>query len=142
VAGNTGFRLGVLTTAFGFGFRHGVDWDHIAALTDITSSQETSRRAKLFATLYALGHGLAVVALGLGAILLSANLPKSVDGVMERFVGATLILLGLYVFHALAKDGPGLPRTQPVDAHLRWPASRPSLGSASGVGTRSDHPRA
>ena len=105
VASNAGFRVGVLATAFGFGFRHGIDWDHIAALTDITGSQETSRRSMLFATLYALGHGLVVFALGLAAILLSANLPKSVDGVMQHFVGATLILLGLYVFYALAKHG-------------------------------------
>ena len=59
----------------------------------------------LFATLYALGHGLVVFTLGLAAILLSANLPKSVDGVMQHFVGATLILLGLYVFYALARHG-------------------------------------
>jgi hypothetical protein len=108
VAGNSGtagFRVGVLATAFGFGFRHGIDWDHIAALTDIAGSQETTRRSMLFATLYALGHGLVVFVLGLGAILLSAGLPKSVDGVMAHFVGATLIALGLYVFYSLAKNG-------------------------------------
>jgi high-affinity nickel-transport protein len=105
VTANTGFRVGLMATAFGFGFRHGIDWDHIAALTDITSSQKTSRQSMLFATLYALGHGLVVLILGLGAILLSANLPKSVDGIMARFVGATLIILGIYVFYALAKHG-------------------------------------
>jgi len=47
-----------------------------------------------------------VFVLGLGAILLSANLPKSVDGVMQHVVGATLILLGLYVVYAVAKHGP------------------------------------
>jgi len=46
-----GFRAGVLVTAFGFGFRHGIDWDHIAALTDITGSQPTRRRSMQFATL-------------------------------------------------------------------------------------------
>jgi hypothetical protein len=99
------FRIGLTLTAFGFGFRHGIDWDHIAALTDITSSQETSRMSMFFATLYALGHALVVFALGFGAIMLSASLPKSVDGVMEHFVGATLIVLGVYVFYALAKHG-------------------------------------
>jgi len=59
----------------------------------------------LFATLYALGHALVVFTLGFAAIALSANLPKSVDGVMERFVGATLIVLGLYVFYALVRHG-------------------------------------
>ncbi len=33
-----GGSLGLLTTALVLGFRHGIDWDHIAAITDITSS--------------------------------------------------------------------------------------------------------
>jgi hypothetical protein len=99
------FRFGLTVTAFGFGFRHGIDWDHIAALTDITSSQETTRISMFFATLYALGHALVVFALGFGAIVLSANLPRSVDGVMQHFVGGTLILLGVYVFYSLVRHG-------------------------------------
>jgi ABC-type nickel/cobalt efflux system permease component RcnA len=99
------FRLGLVLTAFGFGFRHGIDWDHIAALTDITASQETSRRSMSFATLYALGHALVVFVLGLLAILLAARLPSGIDNVMERFVGVTLIVLGVYVFYALVRHG-------------------------------------
>ncbi|HET7027898.1 MAG TPA: hypothetical protein VFI28_09425, partial [Candidatus Limnocylindrales bacterium] len=30
--------LGLLGTALALGFRHGFDWDHIAAITDITST--------------------------------------------------------------------------------------------------------
>src|SRR5436309_4885218 len=92
-------------TAFGFGFRHGIDWDHIAAITDITSSQDTSRRSIFFATLYALGHGLVVFALGLAAIVLGERLPSGVDAIMERVVGLTLLLLGAYVFYALIRYG-------------------------------------
>ena len=105
ISHNTGFRLGLVATAYGFGFRHGIDWDHIAALTDITGSQTKARTSLFFATLYALGHGLVVFVLGLGAIVLSAKLPKSVDATMEHFVGATLILLGIYVFYSLARHG-------------------------------------
>jgi high-affinity nickel-transport protein len=92
-------------TAFGFGFRHGIDWDHIAALTDITSSQEEPRRSLWFATLYALGHALVVFVLGFAAIVLAQRLPEGVDAVMERFVGASLVILGCYVFYALARHG-------------------------------------
>lgn len=105
VVGGGGVQLGLVATSFGFGFRHGVDWDHIAALTDITSSQESTRRSLLFATLYALGHALVVFVLGFGAIVLAERLPDGVDGVMERFVGATLIALGVYVFVSLARHG-------------------------------------
>ncbi|MDQ6909420.1 MAG: hypothetical protein M3Z84_01345 [Actinomycetota bacterium] len=97
--------LGLVLTTFGLGFRHGIDWDHIAALTDITSSQGDRRRSMFFATLYALGHALVVFVLGVFAIVLAAELPRSVDAVMQRFVGATLIALGVYVVYALIKHG-------------------------------------
>lgn len=99
------FHVGLVLTAFGFGFRHGIDWDHIAALTDITSSQSEPRRSLWFATLYALGHALVVFVLGFAAIVLSQSLPHEVDGVMERIVGATLLALAVYVFISLARNG-------------------------------------
>ena len=99
------FHVGLVLTAFGFGFRHGIDWDHIAALSDITSSQDEPRRSLWFATLYALGHALVVFLLGFAAIVLARRLPDGVDAVMERFVGATLVVLGCYVFYALARRG-------------------------------------
>jgi high-affinity nickel-transport protein len=101
----SGFHTGLIATAFGFGFRHGIDWDHIAALTDITGSQDNARSSMSFATLYALGHGLVVFALGLAAVVLSAELPSSVDAVMAHFVGATLIMLAAYVFYSVARHG-------------------------------------
>jgi high-affinity nickel-transport protein len=105
VSAEPGLRLGLAVTAFGFGVRHGVDWDHIAALTDITGSQQTPRRSMLYASLYALGHGLVVFLLGLAAIVFAARLPTSIDGPMERLVGLTLLALGLYVFLSLARQG-------------------------------------
>jgi ABC-type nickel/cobalt efflux system permease component RcnA len=99
------FNVGLVLTAFGFGFRHGIDWDHIAALIDITNSQEEPRRSTWLATLYALGHALVVFLLGFAAIVLAQRLPDGVDAVMERFVGATLVILGCYVFYAAARHG-------------------------------------
>jgi high-affinity nickel-transport protein len=86
------------STAFGaalvFGFRHGFDWDHIAALTDLTGSQARPRRAMWLASLYALGHAVMVLALGVVAILFAEHVPESVDVVMERLVGVSLLGLG------------------------------------------------
>src|SRR5437763_4729773 len=94
-----------MVTAFGFGFRHGIDWDHIAALTDITSSQEEAPRSMVLATMYALGHALVVLVLGLAAIVAAERLPSSVDAAMERVVGATLLVLGIYVIVSLIRHG-------------------------------------
>ena len=100
-----GFGAGLIVSSFLFGFRHGIDWDHIAAITDITSSQEDRQQSILFGTLYALGHALVVFLIGTFAIVLGENLPEGVDATMERIVGVTLLILGVYVFVALIRHG-------------------------------------
>jgi len=100
---HTGFGIALLLSAFALGFRHGIDWDHIAAITDITSSQSSVRTGLRFATLYAAGHSIIVFVIGIAAIGLGRNLPKSVDEIMTRVVGGTLILLGIYVLYALIR---------------------------------------
>ncbi len=100
-----GLESGIFIGAFLVGLRHGIDWDHIAAITDITSSQDQRRTGVVYATLYALGHALVVLVLGVLAIVVGERLPPSVDEVMGRVVGATLLLLGVYVFASLLKHG-------------------------------------
>ncbi len=97
--------VGLLVSSFLFGFRHGIDWDHIAAITDIAGSQDERRPAMVFGSIYALGHALVVFAIGTVAIVLGTSLPDGVDAVMERVVGVTLIALGVYVFIALIRHG-------------------------------------
>ena len=105
LAAAKGFRFGVLAAGYLFGFRHGIDWDHIAAITDITSSQDRRRQSILFGTLYALGHASVVLVLGVIAIVIGEELPSSVDSVMTRVVGVTLLILGVYVFASLIRHG-------------------------------------
>jgi high-affinity nickel permease len=100
-----GFGFGIVLTALWLGFQHGVDWDHIAAITDITSSQEERRESLLFGTLYVLGHALVVILLGGLAVIAGEHLPAGIDTVMERVVGVTLLLLGIYVFYSLIRHG-------------------------------------
>ena len=38
------------------GFRHGFDYDHIAAISDISTVQERPWQAMRFSLMYALGH--------------------------------------------------------------------------------------
>jgi high-affinity nickel-transport protein len=155
----TAADLGVLLTGLLLGVRHGIDWDHIAAITDITSTtaaagmadaahveqhrsvaghshahggqhelrahdagpggatlapalalRPTVGRARILSsqreairlgTLYALGHGAVVVALGLAAIAFGALLPAWLDPIMARIVGLTLVALGLWVIYSI-----------------------------------------
>jgi hypothetical protein len=104
-AAGRAFGVGVLFSAFLFGFRHGIDWDHIAAITDITGTQDNRRSSMVFGTLYALGHALVVFVIGSLAILLGQRLPEGVDDVMGRIVGVTLVVLGVYVIVGVVRHG-------------------------------------
>jgi high-affinity nickel-transport protein len=97
---------GLVVTAFVFGLRHGVDWDHIAAITDITGSQERRRDSLLFSTLYALGHASVVLLLGIAAIVGGRFVPSSFDSVLESVVGVSLIVLAVYLFWGVIRHGP------------------------------------
>ncbi len=86
-----------LVSAGLLGFRHGFDYDHIAAITDIAGVQNSTRRAMKSGLMYALGHAATVAVLGLAVILFQLSLPGGIDAWMEHVVGITLLLLGVYV---------------------------------------------
>lgn len=99
----------LIINAFLLGLRHGIDWDHIAAIFDIVGSTypdgaiKVSRNAMLASFCYAFGHGLIVIILGAAAICFSATLPEWIDPLMERAVGLTLLLLSAWVFFSVYK---------------------------------------
>jgi hypothetical protein len=154
--------FGVLVTGFVLGIRHGIDWDHIAAITDITSTTAaagiaeaaheeqhrsvsgphhghggaleiqahdagpgaatlapaaTISRRRIFGpeqleairlgTLYALGHGAVVIALGIAALMFGALLPSWLDPIMGRIVGFTLVGLGAWVLYSVFRYARG-----------------------------------
>lgn len=87
------------------GIRHGIDFDHIAAITDIISSQKRSSTGFLYSVLYGLGHGVMVIVLGLVLLVLGQNLPEKLSSSAQRVVGITLLLLGLYVLISILRFG-------------------------------------
>ena len=95
--------LGLAGVGIGLGLRHGIDWDHIAAITDVTHTQPSRIRGLAMGTMYALGHAAVVIVLGLLAITAAAQMPGWIDGYMERVVGITLVFLGLWVFYSLIR---------------------------------------
>ena len=156
--------VGVLLTGLALGLRHGIDWDHIAAITDITSTTAaagvaeaahteqhatvsghhhghggamelrthdagpgaaalapaartgTAMRPRLgpeqldairLGTLYALGHAVVVIALGIAALSFGAILPDWLDPIMGRVVGLTLVGLGVWVLYSVYRYARG-----------------------------------
>lgn len=100
-----GLEWGAVAGALGLGLRHGFDWDHVAAITDIGSAEPDSRRALSLSTFYVLGHALVVTALGMAAIAAGSTVPGWLDGLMGRVIGATLVGLGVYVIVSLVRYG-------------------------------------
>jgi len=89
-------RLALVSAAM-LGFRHGLDYDHIAAITDISSVQSKARDAMRYGLLYVAGHATTVAILGSAAVGCRIALPAASDRWAERLVGVTLLVLGLYV---------------------------------------------
>ena len=85
------------------GLRHGFDYDHLAAISDITAVQRSGRQGVRLGVLYALGHACTVVALGVLVILLHISLPSRLDAWAERLIGVTLIVLGILVVANLVR---------------------------------------
>ena len=102
-----------LSNAFVMGFRHGIDWDHVAAIIDIVGTtaigktdqegaQAAVRKRTLgLSSLYALGHASAVLVLASIASVLCNVLPVACERSTEMLVGWTLILFGLWVAFSL-----------------------------------------
>jgi high-affinity nickel-transport protein len=112
------------------GFRHGFDYDHIAAISDITSMEPSSKAAMRMGFVYILGHAVTLGALGGAVILFQHALPRQIDRWAERAVGATLILLGIYVLGSLlrSKDNILPPSRAALVIHgvrwIQWKAQR------------------
>lgn len=95
------------------GFRHGFDYDHIAAITDIAGVKARVGETMRLGLMYALGHAATVAALGGVVIGFQLGLPQGMDRWAERLVGATLIVLAIYVFSTLIRTrGREMPRSR------------------------------
>lgn len=116
----TSLQLALLSAAI-LGLHHGFDYDHIAAITDITSVQTSRWRGMRLGLLYALGHAAMVAVLGSAVIVFQLSLPHGIDRIAERLVGLTLLILGVYVLGSLFK-GNNAPRSRfhLIAGALRW----------------------
>jgi hypothetical protein len=102
-----------LLSAGVLGFRHGLDYDHIAAITDISSVQARISDAMKFGLLYVAGHATTIAVLGAAAIAFRLSLPAASDRWAERLVGITLLTLGFYVLGTFFRPSAGHHHARP-----------------------------
>jgi ABC-type nickel/cobalt efflux system permease component RcnA len=108
----------ILLVSLLLGLRHASDPDHLAAVTTMIASEkerDQARKAGMMGFLWGLGHGTALVFLGLPLVLLNQYLPEAVGKIAEVAIGCIIVLLavrllirwrrGLYHAHAHAHDG-------------------------------------
>jgi len=89
--------ISLILTVLILGLRHGIDIDHIAAISDIISQTKGYKKAILNGFVYIFGHAVVVIVLGLLAVILGISLPDWVDKIMGPIVGITLIFLGAWI---------------------------------------------
>ena len=90
------------------GRRHGFDYDHLAAISDITAVQRNWRSGLRLGVMYAVGHAFTVAALGIAVLEMHVGLPENLDNWTERLIGLTLIVLGIGVVAGIMrKDAHG-----------------------------------
>jgi hypothetical protein len=115
----------MIANALVLGFRHAIDWDHVAALMDITASSTlvTSegavaldlrrKHALWLSCLYGLGHCSIVVLIGMALCYFAGFMPDWLGEVIERCVGFTLLAFGIvvgYISLRVAQTGaPSIP---------------------------------
>ncbi len=103
--------LGTALLAYGFGLRHAVDADHIAAIDNVTRKllQENKRPAAI-GFFFALGHSLVVILMAAAIALTSTALAahadwlKDVGGVVSTLV-STLFLFAIALMNLLILRG-------------------------------------
>jgi high-affinity nickel-transport protein len=88
------------------GLRHGFDYDHLAAISDITAVQRNWLSGLRLGVTYAIGHACTVAALGVAVLELHMGLPEGLDHWTERLIGLTLIVLGIGVVAGILRKNP------------------------------------
>ena len=89
--------IAILGLAFGLGMMHALDADHIMAVTGLASTRPSFKQTLNFCANWAIGHGLALLVIGFGVIMLGMAIPTSLSTFCEHLVGIVLIGIGAWV---------------------------------------------
>ena len=88
--------VSLLLLAFGLGLLHALDADHVIAVSGLSCRKQQS--SLLFCARWALGHGGALLLIGVAVLFLGMAIPETLSAYAEMAVGAVLIIIGVFVF--------------------------------------------
>lgn len=119
--------IGALTLSLLLGLRHGLDWDHVAALADITGGSSGSKKERVKLSLwYAVGHEAVVCLLGFSIILFAWSVPVWVDHLMSKAIGITLIFMAILMLIARKRENrPNMSRGITIIQKIRGRREEP-----------------
>ena len=131
----------ILAAAFGFGAMHACEPDHMAAVSTFVARRPTPREAMGFGVRWAIGHGLSLLIIGSILFVLKMALEQSQpvlfsSGVLDRFVGIVLVMLGLWTLHQLR---PGTIHHTHDHAHDALPNASAEAGLPASSGSAYRH---
>jgi len=96
-------------TVLGFGFllglRHALDVDHLAAVSTIVSERRSLWRSSLVGAIWGLGHTAALLAVAIGVIGLHAEIPPTLERLLELGVAVMLVVLGANLLRTVVRGG-------------------------------------
>lgn len=90
--------LVLLGTAFTLGALHTFEADHMAAVSAFVVRRPRLGESLGYGLRWAVGHGGVILVVGMVLILARLSLPESSGVLLERLVGASMIVLGGWVF--------------------------------------------
>ena len=97
--------LSVLGLGFALGLKHALDADHLAAVSTLVSERKSLIGSSIVGALWGLGHTIALLAAGIGVILLHVEIgPRTAQG-LEFGVAVMLIALGANALWKLGRGG-------------------------------------
>ena len=94
-----------MTAAFGLGLFHALDTDHVVAVSGMAEARFRPKNLWVLCCHWALGHGLIVLTVGTGVLLLGIAVPHGLSQFAEKLVGFILVGIGLWAIWDLLSPG-------------------------------------
>jgi cytochrome c biogenesis protein CcdA len=127
--------LGILAMGAGLGLVHAFDADHVAAVSGLAGRRDRAASGPAYALRWALGHGAAMLVVGVATLWIGVQLPEDVFAWAEKGIGLILVAVGASILWSASKRGLRLRRhrhaetwhlhltssAQPADAHDHAP---------------------